>query len=96
MSNIYNAWKYNNFYAHAHTCTISTVSTVYTHTHVCCVYAVGRGGGILRECRLHYMCAHIPGKQRMMLGEWEEEGVCLWVEFHSSDLLLFFTRKYSS
>ena len=36
-------------------------------------------GGILRGCHLHYTCAHIPGKQLKMLGEWEEEGcVCGW------------------
>ena len=34
------------------------------------------GGEILRECRLHHTCAHIPGKQMKMLGEWED--VCGW------------------
>ena len=54
------------------------------------------GRASLSEYHLHYTCAHIPGKQTKRLGVCEEEGVCLWAEFHRSDLSMCSKRTLSS
>ena len=59
-------------------------------------YWKGGGGGRFKsEVHTVYTCAHIPIHLEVVNrwihvdplgnGKWEEEEVCLWVEFHSSD-----------
>ena len=77
--------------AYLHTCSVQKGRTTCVHVcvqmHTECVCEL-----TLYVCAYIHVEVEVVKRTRLLpqwTGEWEEEGVCLWVEFGSSDLLAY-------